>query len=130
MNSKETKEICDERNSENNKAEKVAARETGAADAARAAVGVRAKRRVAGEVQGVGFRAAAREVALRVGARGWAKNESDGSVTVLMEGDAEGLAALDEFLRQGPPSARVAAVAPLMLETEDETAQLNDFGIL
>ena len=116
-------------NSENNKAERVAARAADAAGAARVA-GVRAKRRVAGEVQGVGFRAAAREVALRVGARGWAKNESDGSVTVLMEGDVEGLAALDEFLRQGPPSARVAAVAPLMLETEDETAQLNDFGIL
>ena len=119
-------------NSENNKAERVAAGAADAAGAARVArvAGVRAKRRVAGEVQGVGFRAAAREVALRVGARGWAKNESDGSVTVLMEGDAEGLAALDEFLRQGPPSARVAAVAPLMLETEDETAQLNDFGIL
>ena len=107
-------------NSEN-KAERAGTGKTGA---------VRAKRRVAGKVQGVGFRAAAREVALRVGARGWAKNESDGSVTVLMEGDAEGLAALDEFLRQGPPSARVAAVAPLMLENEDETAQLDDFGIL
>ena len=91
---------------------------------------VRAKRRVAGEVQGVGFRAATREAALRAGVRGWAKNESDGSVTVLMLGDDAGIGAMDEFLRQGPPTAQVAAVAKLMLEEDDEKFSPQDFGIL
>ena len=92
--------------------------------------GVRAKRRVAGEVQGVGFRAATREAALRAGVRGWAKNESDGSVTVLMLGDDAGIGAMDEFLRQGPPTARVAGVAKLMLEEEEEKFNPRDFEIV
>lgn len=91
---------------------------------------IRAKRRIAGEVQGVGFRAATREAAQRAGARGWAKNESDGSVTVLMAGDESAIGEMDEFLRLGPPAARVTAVAKLMLDDEDEKAKLEDFGIL
>ena len=65
---------------------------------------VRAKRRIAGEVQGVGFRAATREAAQRAGVRGWVKNESDGSVTVLMTGSESAIGMMDEFLRQGPPA--------------------------
>lgn len=103
------------------------------ADGAGAEVGtegeVRAKRRIAGEVQGVGFRAAAREAALRLGARGWARNESDGSVTVLMAGTAAAIAEMDGFLRQGPPSARVAAAAALMLDDDDEKSPLEGFQI-
>ena len=88
---------------------------------------IRAKRRIAGEVQGVGFRAATREAAQRAGVRGWVKNESDGSVTVLMTGSESAIGTMDEFLRQGPPAARVAAAAPLMLEEEDEQAKLDGF---
>ena len=91
---------------------------------------VRAKRRVAGEVQGVGFRAAAQAAAERAGLRGWARNESDGSVTVLAAGSAAAVGEMDEFLRHGPPSARVAAVAKLMLDDEDEQAPLEGFQIL
>ena len=90
----------------------------------------RAKRRVAGEVQGVGFRAAAREAAERAGARGWARNESDGSVTVLVAGSESAVGEMDAFLRQGPPAARVAAVAKLMLDDEDEKSTLEGFQIL
>ena len=88
---------------------------------------MRAKRRIAGEVQGVGFRAATRDAAQRAGVRGWVKNESDGSVTVLMTGSESAIGMMDEFLRQGPPAARVAAAAPLMLEAEDESATLDGF---
>ncbi len=39
-----------------------------------------------GEVQGVGFRWTARIVADRVGCTGWVRNESDGSVTMELQG--------------------------------------------
>ena len=103
-----------------------------AAESAKTAAGaeIRAKRRIAGDVQGVGFRAATREAALRAGVRGWAKNESDGSVTALLLGSRAAVAEMDEFLRHGPPAARVTAVAKLMLDDEDEKADPQEFGIL
>lgn len=63
--------------------------------------------RVRGKVQGVFFRASTARVAEGLGLGGWARNLPDGSVEVLALGDAAGLAALEDFLRVGPPRARV-----------------------
>jgi acylphosphatase len=65
---------------------------------------------VAGRVQGVCFRAGAREEALRLGLRGYARNLADGRVEVLAAGDEAALDALARWLRQGPPLARVEAL--------------------
>ena len=65
---------------------------------------------VAGKVQGVWFRASTREQALALGLRGFAKNLDDGRVEVLAVGDAGAIDALAEWLRQGPPLARVDRV--------------------
>lgn len=65
---------------------------------------------VRGRVQGVFFRASAREQALKLGLTGHAVNLDDGSVEVLACGDAESLDALQAWLQIGPPSARVAQV--------------------
>lgn len=65
---------------------------------------------VAGKVQGVIFRASAREQALRLGLRGYAKNLADGRVEVLAAGEAENIEALARWLAQGPPMARVDRV--------------------
>ena len=65
---------------------------------------------VAGKVQGVFFRASAREQALRLGLRGYAKNLADGRVEVLAAGEAENIEALARWLAQGPPMARVDRV--------------------
>jgi acylphosphatase len=62
---------------------------------------------VSGRVQGVFFRASTREEALRLGLTGHARNLPDGAVEVLASGDAAALDALAEWLRQGPPAARV-----------------------
>ena len=65
---------------------------------------------VAGRVQGVFFRASAREQALALGLCGHAKNLDDGRVEVLACGAPEALDALQRWLHHGPPSARVDAV--------------------
>ncbi|MGD9298643.1 acylphosphatase [Thiohalocapsa sp.] len=66
---------------------------------------------VAGQVQGVFFRASAREEALRLGITGYAHNRPDGSVEVLACGEPEAVNALREWLRRGPPQAEVTGVA-------------------
>jgi acylphosphatase len=66
---------------------------------------------VRGRVQGVFFRASAREQALKLGVSGYAKNLADGSVEVLASGSGEALDRLQGWLRKGPPSAHVEDVA-------------------
>jgi acylphosphatase len=66
--------------------------------------------RISGRVQGVCFRAATRERALRLGLTGWVRNLSDGRVEVVACGPKEHLAKLRAWLWQGPELAEVAAV--------------------
>jgi acylphosphatase len=66
---------------------------------------------VSGRVQGVFYRASARAQALALGVSGHAKNLPDGSVEVLASGSADALDALQRWLRQGPPAARVESVS-------------------
>jgi DNA ligase D-like protein (predicted 3'-phosphoesterase) len=65
---------------------------------------------VRGRVQGVGFRDATVRRARELGVLGWVRNEDDGSVRVHAEGDSDALRALETFMRDGPPGARVEAV--------------------
>lgn len=65
---------------------------------------------VSGRVQGVSFRAATRAKALSLGLRGQAVNLQDGRVEVWICGDAQAVQALLEWMRIGPPAARVDAV--------------------
>jgi acylphosphatase len=68
----------------------------------------RARRWVlSGEVQGVGFRYTARQVAERLGVRGWVRNLPDGTVEVQAAGSEEQLAAFREELQKGSRTARV-----------------------
>jgi acylphosphatase len=74
---------------------------------------------VSGRVQGVCYRASAREQALALGLAGHAKNRHDGSVEVLAGGTAQALDALERWLQQGPPAARVEAVSREDLPGQD-----------
>lgn len=65
---------------------------------------------VSGRVQGVNFRAATRDQAHRLGLTGHAINLDDGRVEVRACGDDDTIEQLFEWLHQGPPLARVAAV--------------------
>lgn len=65
---------------------------------------------VRGRVQGVGFRWFVQRAGRRLGLGGHVRNLPDGSVEVHARGSAEGLAALEEALRNGPPASRVDAL--------------------
>jgi acylphosphatase len=82
---------------------------------------------VSGKVQGVWFRASARDQAVALGLRGFARNLPDGSVEVLAAGDAETLEQLAQWLRLGPPSARVDLLE--RIEARDDEAGTG-FSIL
>jgi len=65
---------------------------------------------VSGLVQGVCFRARTRDAAGGLGLSGFVRNLDDGRVEVFAQGPEEDLARLEEFLRSGPPPARVEHV--------------------
>ena len=66
--------------------------------------------RVAGTVQGVGFREATRRQAGRFGVLGWVRNAEDGTVAVHAEGTPAAVGSLIAFLREGPPGAAILEV--------------------
>lgn len=63
--------------------------------------------RVIGTVQGVFFRAHAKEQADAFHVRGWVRNESDGSVLLHAEGSEADLDALETWCKRGPPHATI-----------------------
>lgn len=65
---------------------------------------------IEGLVQGVSFRASTVEVARRNGVCGWVKNNPDGTVEAMIEGEQELVSAVIEWCRTGPSLARVKRV--------------------
>ena len=65
---------------------------------------------VRGRVQGVFFRDACRRAAGDAGVAGWVSNEPDGSVRARLEGAAEAVDEVLQWMHQGPPHAEVEAV--------------------
>ena len=82
------------------------------ADADNRGAADRAIRAIAhGRVQAVGFRQAARGLALELGVFGWVRNGEDGSVLVHAEGPPAALDAFIAFLGDGPPGADISELA-------------------
>ena len=65
---------------------------------------------ISGRVQGVWFRESTRRLARELGVSGWVRNLPDGRVEAVFEGDEACVSRLVEFVRRGPPHARVAGV--------------------
>jgi acylphosphatase len=63
--------------------------------------------RVTGRVQNVGFRYFAWDTARREGLTGWVRNDPDGGVEIVAEGEREALERFEASIGSGPAGARV-----------------------
>ncbi len=70
----------------------------------------RAHVKIYGKVQGVWFRAHTKEMAEKLGIKGWVRNVPDGSVEAVFEGEEENLEEMIRWCHHGPPLARVTKV--------------------
>ncbi len=87
---------------------------------------VRAHVSISGWVQGVFFRSSTRDKARSLSVTGWVRNLYDGTVEVLVEGDADAVSRLIAWCRQGPPGARVQDVE---VEWGDYSGKFDTFFI-
>jgi len=80
---------------------------------------------VHGFVQGVYFRDSVRRRAVSTGVAGWVRNNRDGSVEAVLEGDPDAVERVVDFCRDGPRGARVDDVEIV----EEEPEGLAGFAI-
>lgn len=73
---------------------------------------------VHGHVQGVFYRASARDTADDLGVAGWIRNRDDGSVEMVVEGDDDAVERMLDWAREGPPHAQVSGVDVTDLEAQ------------
>lgn len=66
--------------------------------------------KVRGRVQGVGFRNASKRHAHLTGVRGWVSNAQDGSVDLVLQGDADQVDRMLSWLTKGPVGAQVSEI--------------------
>jgi acylphosphatase len=81
----------------------------------------RARVVVRGRVQGVFYRAEARDRARSLGVGGWIRNDPDGSVEAVFEGPPERVELLVGWCRRGPRGAEVEALELEWETPRDET---------
>jgi acylphosphatase len=66
---------------------------------------------IKGDVQGVNYRYFAKKEAIKLGLTGWVKNEPDGTVSALIQGDTEKAQVFVDWAKGGSPMATVQEVA-------------------
>ena len=81
---------------------------------------------VSGWVQGVFFRYTTRRKAQALNLTGWVKNESDGTVKIVAEGQEEDLQALVKWCYNG---IKLAKVEKVDIKWEEATGEFNQFEI-
>ena len=80
---------------------------------------------VRGNVQGVFFRETTLRLAQQHDVAGWVRNNRDGTVEAVFEGDEEDVERLVRFVREGPRGAHVERVETF----EEEPESLRGFAI-
>ena len=65
---------------------------------------------IKGRVQGVFYRASAKEKALKAGLTGWVRNTNSGDVEILVTGTESDLSQFINWCKTGPSKARVEEV--------------------
>ena len=84
--------------------------------------------RIHGLVQGVSFRACAREEASRLKVAGWIRNLSDGDVEALAEGAPDEVDRFVRWCNEGPPHAEVESVT--LSQEEAATGEFTSFEVV
>lgn len=82
--------------------------------------------KIAGRVQGVGFRYFVVQKAKETGITGWVKNTVDGGVLVMAQGDEIDLRTFIDYLHIGPTCARVDKISKYKMEL---ITVFNNFSI-
>ena len=87
---------------------------------------VRLQATISGRVQGVSFRYYTQRTALSLGVVGWVRNEFNGNVRLVAEGEREKLEELLAFVHEGPSYARVSGVE---FEWGEATGEFGRFQV-
>lgn len=86
----------------------------------------RVKLTIVGDVQGVFFRYFAKQEADRLSLSGWCRNEADGNVFVVMEGEEKNV---DRFVNWAKKGSELATVENVEIAQEKYTGQEQGFEI-
>lgn len=81
---------------------------------------------IRGKVQGVFFRATAKDVADKIGLTGWVKNTVEGNVEIMASGSDDQLQKFMEWCRVGPRKAIVTEV----VATKKEEKNFKSFEVI
>lgn len=81
---------------------------------------------IKGRVQGVFFRATAKDMADEIGVKGWVKNTEEGNVEAMANGSGEQLQRFIAWCKIGPQKAIVTEVVVFQLPEET----FNEFKIV
>lgn len=81
---------------------------------------------IKGRVQGVFFRATAKDVADKLGVKGWIKNMPDDEVEAMASGSEDAVQKFIKWCHEGPPKAEVTGV----VVTKKEEQSFKDFSVI
>jgi len=86
----------------------------------------RAAVHISGRVQGVWFRQSTKNTAEQYGITGWCRNNPDGSVEAVFEGEESSVKNILSWCKTGP---ELAQVDNLQIEWENATGEFSRFEI-
>lgn len=75
---------------------------------------------ISGRVQGVWFRASTKQKAKQLKLNGWVRNNPDGCVEAVFEGDESFIKEMLNWCHRGPPLAKVTNVEITYRETSND----------
>jgi len=81
---------------------------------------------ITGLVQGVWFRQSTKNMADQYGVKGWCRNNPDGSVEAVFEGEESAVKTAIEWCKSGPELARVD---DLKVEWQTATGEFDRFQV-
>ena len=81
---------------------------------------------IKGKVQRVFFRATAKEMADKIGLKGWVKNTMQGDVEITATGSSQQITEFIEWCNKGPAHAKVSSV----LYTAVDESNFDNFTII